>query len=254
MPLKVVASAYPGLIQISYRMSPAQHSPVRLFVTLLLLIFCIAGALMFVLRYAFPKVVASVWAEALIDATLLTIFSSMFIWRLLMRPLAFALRSEAARARAVMDTAAEGMFGYETREALGKNVRILMPELHASAHDGYIARYVRRNDAAKVAESIISVLSASFSLVKHTQVVCIGVSYWHRDLSHRRPGQERPHQGGGYRDVQRQAVEEHLPFFRSDRRCARRTAGSVTTPLEVLSSRPAIARKTAAVMKGLGLG
>jgi diguanylate cyclase (GGDEF)-like protein/PAS domain S-box-containing protein len=146
-------------------MSPAQHSPARLFITLLGLIFCIEGVLMLGLHYAFPAGIA-VWAEALIDATLLTIFSSIFVWRLLMRPLAFALRSEAARARAVMDTAAEGiitidergiiesfnraaeqMFGYEAGEALGKNVRMLVPEPHASAHDGYVARYLRTGEA-----------------------------------------------------------------------------------------------------------
>jgi diguanylate cyclase (GGDEF)-like protein/PAS domain S-box-containing protein len=146
-------------------MRPAQHSPARLFVTLLLLIFCIEGVLMLVLHLAFP-IDASWWVEAMVDATLLTIFSSIFIWQLLMRPLALALRSETARAKAVMDTAAEGiitidergviesfnpaaehMVGYEASEMLGKNVSILMPAPHASAHDGYIARYLRTGEA-----------------------------------------------------------------------------------------------------------
>ena len=146
-------------------MSPAQHSPARLFITLLVLLFVIEGGLMLGLHHILPQD-SSVWVEAAADATLLTVSASIVAWWLFMRPLALALRSETARAKAVMDTAAEGiitidergiiesfnraaeeMFGYETGEALGKNVRILVPEPHASAHDGYIARYLRTEEA-----------------------------------------------------------------------------------------------------------
>jgi two-component system, LuxR family, sensor kinase FixL len=40
------------------------------------------------------------------------------------------------------NTAAERMFGYASDDVIGRNVSILMPQPHASAHDGYITRYL----------------------------------------------------------------------------------------------------------------
>jgi len=42
--------------------------------------------------------------------------------------------------------AAERLFGYSEAEALGKNVRMLMPEPHKNAHDGYIRRYLETGE------------------------------------------------------------------------------------------------------------
>jgi PAS domain S-box-containing protein len=38
--------------------------------------------------------------------------------------------------------AAEAMFGYESHEVIGKNVKILMPAKYASNHDAYLNNYM----------------------------------------------------------------------------------------------------------------
>lgn len=41
---------------------------------------------------------------------------------------------------------AEKMFGYSAAEVIGQNVKILMPQRHRDAHDGYLSRYLKTGE------------------------------------------------------------------------------------------------------------
>jgi diguanylate cyclase (GGDEF)-like protein/PAS domain S-box-containing protein len=88
---------------------PEQFAPTRLFVMLLVLIFCIEGAMMFALDDLLPKG-TPVWVGATIDAGLLTAITSVFVWWLFLRPLRFALLSEELKFREMAENIRDVFF------------------------------------------------------------------------------------------------------------------------------------------------
>lgn len=151
--------------------TPEKFSPARLFITLVAIIFVTEAAVMLMLPLVLPHNVSAL-AEAAIDAALLTLVAAVFLWRLCMRPLRLALMSKTAQATAIMNNASDGiitidergtiqsfnraaenMFGYTAKEAIGANVSKLMPEPHMREHGTYIANYLRTGQAQVIGKA-----------------------------------------------------------------------------------------------------
>ncbi len=117
-----------------------------------------------------PADLTAVWLTNSVAFTLISIgiaWGGELLWRTRARTLAMtdeALAREA-HVQSILDTvpeativinergivqsfsaAAERLFGYTTQEAIGQNVKVLMPAPYREAHDGYLARYMRTGE------------------------------------------------------------------------------------------------------------
>lgn len=137
----------------------ASSLPIRFFLAMLTTVFVAEIGVMF-LVFALLPTDASLFVEALSDATLLTIFCSPLIWWIAVHPLRQLAIMETSRAFSIVNTAAdpiititdegiveqfnaaaERVFGYSQSEILGRNVNMLMPSSYREAHDGHLNRY-----------------------------------------------------------------------------------------------------------------
>ena len=94
----------------------------------------------------------------------------------------------------------EAVFGYAPAELEGRNIKLLMPEPHHSAHDGYLAKY-RATGATWILNTI-----REFEAVRKTgEVFWVELSVARIDV----PGDERPYFTGSLRDISARKQIEH---------------------------------------------
>lgn len=96
----------------------------------------------------------------------------------------------------------EGVFGYRPEELIGKNIRMLMPEPHASQHDAYLEHYRRTGQTGILGRT------RQFDVrIKDGSIIQIELSVSRVDV----PGEDEPLFVGSFRDVSaRQRVERAL--------------------------------------------
>lgn len=97
--------------------------------------------------------------------------------------------------RGIITTASASVrrvFGYEPSELIGRNVSILMPEPYRSAHDGYMASYLRTGKS-----HVLGVPREFTGVRKDGREFPVEISVSRLDL----PGAEHPHFVGVLRDI-----------------------------------------------------
>ncbi|OFZ68159.1 MAG: hypothetical protein A2V79_03595 [Betaproteobacteria bacterium RBG_16_56_24] len=149
----------------------ANRNPLLLFLVLLMFVF-IGEVGTMLLVHQIEGIQHSSWLEAVVDATLLTSICVPAFWYLFLKPLERALHMESVKSHKILEMAAEGivsidtrgriqsfnraaqrMFGYSEAEAIGKEVRLLMPPPHRDSQDEYLARYLQTGQAQMIGKT-----------------------------------------------------------------------------------------------------
>ncbi|MFN3476010.1 MAG: ATP-binding protein [Candidatus Methylomirabilales bacterium] len=126
-------------------------SPLRLFLTVLAVMFIAEAAVMFLLPVLLPG--AHGLVEAIADTSILTVLSTLFLWWFVVRPLRGVALAEHMRTATIVryvadgiitineqglvesfNPAAERIFGYREEDVVGQPLSLLMPERYRDAH------------------------------------------------------------------------------------------------------------------------
>jgi diguanylate cyclase (GGDEF)-like protein/PAS domain S-box-containing protein len=151
-------------------MHDIQH-PLKIFLILLIFVFLAELSIMCLLAIVDGKTIVD-WAEALVDATLLTGLCVPFFWYFVTKPLKNALELENIKSHKILEMAAEGIvsidtegkllsfnraaqkiFEYSEEEVIGKNVSMLMPPPHQEDHDKYLSHYMLTGEAHAIGKT-----------------------------------------------------------------------------------------------------
>lgn len=147
------------------------HSPLHLFIGILLIIATAEAAIMFLLPLMLSGTPHSLLTEILLDPLLLSLVCAPLLWFWFFRPLSRAYETAYAESHAIIEYAgeaiisideqgiitsfnpsAENIFGYPRESVVGKNVSMLMPEPYRSQHDEHLQRYFRTHIARVIGQ------------------------------------------------------------------------------------------------------
>lgn len=146
-------------------------SPFNLFLKVLFLVFIAEVVVMFILALWVPSI--SIPGEAIIDAVLLTVLSSPFIWWLVVKPLKEKALTERLRASIILNNTTEGiitfdssgiisfinpstarLLGYSSEEMVGQPLRIFLSAHYEDTVKGWVEEYLKKGESSWIGKPV----------------------------------------------------------------------------------------------------